>query len=52
MQSWKQAHQAVLTRLTQVRRHVKDHVAASVDLLVDFVYMLIHIAMILLRSRD
>lgn len=34
------------------RRHVGDHVAASVDLLVDFVYMFIHIAMILLGSRD
>jgi FtsH-binding integral membrane protein len=34
------------------RRAVNEHVAASVDLLVDFVYLLIHIAMILMRSRD
>ncbi len=32
-------------------RHVSEHVAASVDLLVDFVYMFIHIVLILLRSR-
>lgn len=32
-------------------RHVGEHVAASVDLLVDFVYMFIHIASILLNSR-
>ena len=33
------------------RRNVQEHVAASVDLLVDFVYMLIYIAMILLNSQ-
>jgi FtsH-binding integral membrane protein len=33
-------------------RRVGEHVAASVDLLIDFVYMFIHIALILLRSRD
>lgn len=33
------------------RRNVREHVAASVDLLVDFVYMLIYIAMILLNSQ-
>lgn len=32
-------------------RHVNEHVAASVDLLVDFVYMFIYIVSILLRSR-
>lgn len=32
-------------------RHVSQHVAASVDLLVDFVYMFIYIVSILLRSR-
>jgi FtsH-binding integral membrane protein len=32
-------------------RHVSEYVAASVDLLVDFVYMFIHIASILLNSR-
>jgi hypothetical protein len=32
-------------------RHVGEHVAASVDLLVDFVYMFIYIVSILLRSR-
>jgi FtsH-binding integral membrane protein len=32
-------------------RHVDQHVAASVDLLVDFVYMFIYIVSILLRSR-
>jgi FtsH-binding integral membrane protein len=32
-------------------RHVSEHVAASVDLLVDFVYMFIHIVSILLNSR-
>ena len=32
-------------------RHVDQHVAASVDLLVDFVIMFIHIVSILLRSR-
>jgi len=33
------------------RRQVDQHVAASVDLLVDFVYMFIHIAWLLLGSR-
>lgn len=32
-------------------RHVSEYVAGSVDLLVDFVYMFIHIASILLNSR-
>jgi FtsH-binding integral membrane protein len=32
-------------------RHIGQHVAASVDLLVDFVYMFIHIVSILLNSR-
>jgi len=32
-------------------RHVNEHVAASVDLLIDFVYMFIYIVSILLRSR-
>jgi FtsH-binding integral membrane protein len=32
-------------------RNVKQHVAASVDLLIDFVYMFIHIVSILLNSR-
>jgi len=33
-------------------RAINQHVAASVDLLVDFVYMFIHILMLLLRSRN
>jgi FtsH-binding integral membrane protein len=34
-------------------RHVRQHVAASVDLLVDFVYLFLHILLLLLRaSRD
>lgn len=33
-------------------RRIGQHVAASVDLLVDFVYMFIHIAIILMSSRD
>jgi hypothetical protein len=32
-------------------RHVSQYVAASVDLLIDFVYMFIHIVSILLSSR-
>jgi FtsH-binding integral membrane protein len=34
------------------RRHVEEYVAASVDLLVDFVYMFIHIVFLLMGSRD
>jgi FtsH-binding integral membrane protein len=34
------------------RRHVDEYVAASVDLLVDFVYMFIHIVFLLMGSRD
>jgi FtsH-binding integral membrane protein len=34
------------------RRRIGEHVAASVDLLVDFVYLFIHIVMLLLSSRD
>jgi len=34
------------------RRHVDEYVAASVDLLVDFVYMFIHIVILLMGSRD
>ena len=34
------------------KRAVNQYVAASVDLLVDFVYMFIYILMILMRSRD
>ena len=33
-------------------RRVGEHVAASVDLLVDFVYLFIHIVILLLGSRD
>jgi len=33
-------------------RHTNEAVAASVDLLLDFVYLFIHILMILMRSRD
>jgi len=33
-------------------RRVDEHVAASVDLLVDFVYMFIHIVILLMGSRD
>jgi len=34
------------------RRHVDEYVAASVDLLLDFVYMFIHIVFLLMGSRD
>jgi FtsH-binding integral membrane protein len=34
------------------RRHVDEYVAASVDLLVDFVYLFIHIVFLLMGSRD
>jgi FtsH-binding integral membrane protein len=33
------------------RRHVSEYVAASVELLVDFVYLFIHIAILLMGSR-
>jgi FtsH-binding integral membrane protein len=34
------------------RRHTSEHVAASVDLLVDFVFLFIHIVSLLMASRD
>jgi FtsH-binding integral membrane protein len=44
----------VLYDTSQVLHHrrVGQHVAASVDLLVDFVYLFIHIVLLLMRSRD
>jgi FtsH-binding integral membrane protein len=39
------------TSKVMYRRRVTEHVAASVDLLVDFVFMFLHIVQILMASR-